>query len=202
MNEPTQKRSKLKPKVWSDVWPEEGLTATFLLETLAKLPEPPAPDSAKTGNYTLHYRALKNWFAGQSEWTVDAVILGSLAVYGWMPSILEGRTPKDRVITEERAERIAKALNDKAGEIELDFVNSSPVGTSKFLHFWCPQRYAIWDSRVRMAVVGDCKKLISATGEFEQYLMAMREIVEDLPVEERGEKMRRNEQRLFWAGRN
>jgi hypothetical protein len=97
---------------------------------------------------TGDYPAIRGWFSAQSEWTADTARIGSLMIYGWMPTIL--RTEKTDF------EQFAGELNDlKLGvkhEIGQPFVNASWVGTSKFLHFLKPDQWAIWDSRVCTAL--------------------------------------------------
>ena len=101
-------------------------------------------EATSTGDYP----AILGWFSAQSEWTADTARIGSLMIYGWMPTIL--RTEKTNF------EQFADTLNYlKLGgqpEIEQPFVNASWVGTSKFLHFLKPNQWAIWDSRVCTAL--------------------------------------------------
>jgi hypothetical protein len=100
-------------------------------------------------SYQNEHVIFVNWFAqNEGKWTAELVRLAGLAVYGWMPTILraEGRNGKPRII--DFAE-IAKLLN--SGSIlkeHYSFLNRSVVGTSKFLHFWRPEEYAIWDSKI------------------------------------------------------
>ena len=91
------------------------------------------------------YAAILHWFSKQNEWTADTARMGSLMVYGWMPTMI--KTEKTDF------ERFADFLNrGVADEIAEPFVNASWVGTSKFLHFWRPNQWAIWDSRVCWAL--------------------------------------------------
>jgi hypothetical protein len=120
------------------------ITPELVEEKLGK-PAPEEPD----GNYEFHYKALLDWFQSQEKWSANRVMLGCLAVYGWMPRILEVGRSADRCLTFARANDVAKKLNDGTASIDPPFVNQSIVGTSKFLHFWNPNEFAIWDSRVR-----------------------------------------------------
>jgi hypothetical protein len=91
--------------------------------------------------YAEDYPAILNWFSGQKLWTADAARIGGLMVYGWMPTIL--RTAKSDF------EKFADLLNREAvSEMTQPLLNASWVGTSKFLHFWRPAHFSIWDSKV------------------------------------------------------
>lgn len=93
-------------------------------------------------HYEDDYIAIRNWFDGRATWTDHDVRTGCLMVYGWMPTIF--KYGKDGGFAD-----IAKAMNE--GEIptsRMNFCNNSFVGTSKFLHFWRPWEFAIWDSRI------------------------------------------------------
>lgn len=115
-------------------------------------------DATKIGNYKLHYPAILHWFALQrGQWTGEAVLQGCLMVYGWMPTIFEGRKTKG-FLTKEYLEDIANMLNRDFQEWKVEnsnFCNGSVVGTSKFLHFWEPDKFAIWDSNVYRALLTD-----------------------------------------------
>lgn len=154
------------------------------------------PDSSK-GNYDLHYRAIEIWFRDVTNWTWESVIQGSLMVYGWMPTILEGRKNSANVLTRSQAIEIANDLNaERCGEISRRFVNNSLVGTSKFLHFWRPQTFAIWDSHVCRALTG-ATNAVSDTSTVERYFAAIRSVAAEREV-----AIRKIEQHLFWIGRN
>ena len=91
--------------------------------------------------YAEDYPAILSWFADQKIWTADTARIGSLMVYGWMPTIL--RSAKSDF------NKLADLLNaEGVSEIGQPLLNSSWVGTSKFLHFWKPSQFAIWDSKV------------------------------------------------------
>jgi hypothetical protein len=106
--------------------------------------------SIEQASYENEYEIFVSWFSQQDRaWTGDLVRLAGLAVYGWMPTILraEGRNGiKRQVNFDEIATLMLQGEKDK---IDLDFLNGSVVGTSKFLHFWRPDYFAIWDSRIR-----------------------------------------------------
>ncbi len=104
--------------------------------------------SLEEHSYYTEYEVLKRWFARRGVWKVEDVRLAGLAIYGWMPTILraEGRNKKPSKIN---FASIAERLN--RGDLPPEywnFLNNSYVGTSKFLHFWNPNRFAVWDSRI------------------------------------------------------
>lgn len=180
-------------------WPSGGLTADYIKQVLklhAGQDTEPYPK-----NYRLHYKALSNWFSHRQNWSVDDVFLGCLAVYGWMPTILEGRTPVKGLLSANKAKEIADLLTKSDWEkIPVDFVNRSVVGTSKFLHFWRPQYFSIWDSRVRDALVGACP-VRKAQDEVKEYYSAMRELHPRVDDKKRAKSMRKTELKLFRIGK-
>jgi hypothetical protein len=91
--------------------------------------------------YAAHYVILLEWFRQQNDrkWTSELVLMGGLAVYGWMPTILRTDITK--------LDEVAKSLNMGQPPARR-FLNNSVVGSSKFLHFWRPDKYAIWDSNI------------------------------------------------------
>ncbi len=103
--------------------------------------------------YLREYPILVKWFASfRGNWTGDRVRLAGLAVYGWMPTILRA---EKKLHTESQIaaffDDIADRLNGEAADFPKpcwNFLNNSYVGTSKFLHFWSPTTFAIWDSRI------------------------------------------------------
>lgn len=170
---------------------------TFLEKMEHVLCQPTSNEDWSKGNYKLHYEAMADWFQHERDWDWASVIQGSLMVFGWMPTILEGRTDRHLVITKEQASDVADALNAKDIEgIRKDFINLSPVGTSKFLHFWQPSAFAIWDSNVCVALTGDDRQSRSVP-IFEEYTAAIR-----LCAETHGLSLKDVEQRLFWFGLN
>jgi hypothetical protein len=103
--------------------------------------------------YLREYPILLDWFASfRREWTGNRVRLAGLAVYGWMPTILRAEKKlRAEGEIEPFFDDIARRLNDEENEFPVsswNFLNSSYVGTSKFLHFWSPTTFAIWDSRI------------------------------------------------------
>ena len=75
------------------------------------------------------------------------------------------------------------------------FLNGSVVGTSKFLHFWRPSEYAIWDSNIRAAL--GISQYRDALTSFEYYLHDIR-----MFCSARTESIREVEFALFNVGSN
>lgn len=117
-----------------------------------------SPRDFEEAAYREEYDILARWFADHMAgrtWTAEAVRLGALAIYGWMPTILRvhGRGEVSTDSAQVDFTKIANALNEGDDtKIEKNFLNRSYVGTSKFLHFCWPERFAIWDSNIKKAL--------------------------------------------------
>jgi hypothetical protein len=87
----------------------------------------------------------------------ETILAGALAVYGWMPTMLRS-CDVDTVRDNAKAFKTFRSAPDAAGglnalaHVDLQFVNRSTVGTSKFLHFLNPAAAPIWDRRVAAAL--------------------------------------------------
>ncbi len=109
------------------------------------------PKGAATTGYATSYPHLLQALVGRP---IDAAGYVAVAhmVYGWMPTVLELRTRSAVPFADEAA--ILESVRNGAAlsEDQLDqlkaSINNSIVGVSKLLHFLCPHRYAIWDSKV------------------------------------------------------
>lgn len=109
------------------------------------------PKGAGTTAYATSYPHLLQALVGRP---IDAAGYVAVAhmVYGWMPTVLELRTRSAVPFADEAA--ILESVRNGAAlsEDQLDqlkaSINNSIVGVSKLLHFLCPHRYAIWDSKV------------------------------------------------------
>jgi len=80
-------------------------------------------------------------------------------VYSWMPRILILNWEEVDDNWDNISELLTKASSDdelKKSEIETlsTLINNSIIGTSKVLHFINPEKYPIWDSRVREYLYG------------------------------------------------
>ncbi|MDZ4139163.1 MAG: hypothetical protein U1D66_09850 [Erythrobacter sp.] len=151
-------------------------------------PVPPRPEGR---HYENDYTAIRTWFDGRTTWTDDDVRLGCLMVYGWMPTIF--RYGKDSGFAD-----IAEAMNE--GTIptsRMNFCNNSYVGTSKFLHFWRPQEFAIWDSRICKLLGWGC--VADTAKNFLTYQYFVRKFADELKLadETQSLSLRDIEQSLF-----
>ncbi len=76
-------------------------------------------------------------------------IVGAYFSYGWMPTMLR---LGDDIAKALKALNNARDSEEQISEDEFltiaSVINGSVVGASKLLHFVCPDKYAIWDSRV------------------------------------------------------
>jgi hypothetical protein len=126
-------------------------------------------------SYQNEHEILQKWFSDNTRnkaWNGPLVRLAGLAIYGWMPTILraEGRKSVERNVN---FDEIANRLNnDGITESDFTFLNGSVVGTSKFLHFWKPENFAIWDSNIRSAL--KLSAYGNALEQFSDYLVDIR----------------------------
>ena len=83
------------------------------------------------------------------------LVIGINFTYGWMPTIMDFRS--------EDFKKPLKILNSAKNGVRPTFeeliilkgvFNNSLVGASKLLHFICPEKIAIWDSRVYRYLTG------------------------------------------------
>lgn len=110
------------------------------------------PKGAGTTGYATSYPRLLQALVGRP---MDAAgyVAAAHMVYGWMPTVLELRTADAATPFAQEAAILESVRNGAAlSEDQLDqlkaSINNSIVGVSKLLHFLCPDRYAIWDSKV------------------------------------------------------
>jgi hypothetical protein len=99
--------------------------------------------------YINVYPSLVEYVSRQKK-DIHSLISISHMVYGWMPTIIKFRLNNND---------FDPWKNIKAGSLKKEFIiqmkdciNNSIVGTSKFLHFTNPDKYAIWDSRVYRSI--------------------------------------------------
>ena len=151
--------------------------------------------SLEEKSYETEHGILVKWFEqNEGNWGAGFVRIAGLAIYGWMPTILraEGRGLKRRNVD---FSEIAKELN--SGSIDPkhhNFLNGSYIGTSKFLHFWRPDGFAIWDRNIHKAL--DLSGAVNAKANFEDYQHDICEY-----RDQHGGDLRDIEFRLFCAGR-
>jgi hypothetical protein len=98
------------------------------------------------------YDALVRLFSRLDPASDEDLIVGALAVYGWMPTMMNkliAREELKKLIAElawTGTNEVAAALQRNIPSGALRSVNNSIVGTSKLLHFFLPDKVAIWDS--------------------------------------------------------
>lgn len=103
----------------------------------------------KVADNQEQYRALRLLFSTLAAQPIDkeAILIGTLAVYGWMPLMMPTNTVHaDAEVT---LERILTGKTARSGQF---FFLRSRSATTKFLHFLAPTRYFICDSRVKNAL--------------------------------------------------
>lgn len=119
------------------------------------------------------YREFVAYFNSLKEINIHNMIIGINFVYGWMPTIFEFKKDDDKSFND-TLQLLNKVKNENllnANELELlkSLFNNSLVGTSKLLHFICPELYPIWDSRVYYYLTGN-KAYAHFIGNCETYL--------------------------------
>ncbi len=96
----------------------------------------------------LSYKEFVEFFGSKKELTPHDLVIGAYFTYGWMPTMLELKGDIGALTA------IANKSRRKEGISRDEFsrfacaINGSVVGASKLLHFICPEKHAIWDSRV------------------------------------------------------
>jgi hypothetical protein len=111
------------------------------------------PNSAPL--YITQYPAFLTFFGSIKAWDRQSVILGASLVYSWMPTILKRledapglavwlRKFTEHGLTCDEPEEVLDLLKLEPPP----FINSSCVGTSKFLHFYRPALFPIIDSKI------------------------------------------------------
>jgi hypothetical protein len=98
------------------------------------------------------YKELVKYFesvSSEKPLTAHHFFIGAYFSYGWMPTMLRVTGCIDDAL---KAVNKARASKQSISEAEFmtiaSVINGSVVGASKLLHFICPDKYAIWDSRV------------------------------------------------------
>jgi hypothetical protein len=108
--------------------------------------------------YSEGYLALRHLVRDRTNPKRERELLAAAyAVYGWMPTILKrvDNLPRlSQFVAEVRCLPVSEALplvrdaakSNRSGP--LTSLNNSVVGTSKLLHFFRPDLFPIWDSRI------------------------------------------------------
>ncbi|WP_182872317.1 hypothetical protein [Bradyrhizobium diazoefficiens] len=98
------------------------------------------------------YSALIRLFSQLDHRRDDDLLAGALAVYGWMPTMMDELSSRDELkaliaeLIGTKPDLVVGVLDRYQGTGALRSVNNSIVGTSKLLHFFLPEKVAIWDS--------------------------------------------------------
>jgi hypothetical protein len=114
-----------------------------------------APDHYDFAN-RLHtceqHSALLRLFARLDAKDENDLLAGALAVYGWMPTMMDTLSSRNELkelivdLASTESNRIVTTMTQYIGTGALRSVNNSTVGTSKLLHFFLPRKVPIWDS--------------------------------------------------------
>lgn len=96
----------------------------------------------------ISYTEFLKYFSNLNKISKHNLIIGINFTYAWMPTIFDFRSDK----LDEATVLLNKVKSNLLTVPELELLkgcfNNSLVGVSKLLHFICPTKYAIWDSRV------------------------------------------------------
>lgn len=102
----------------------------------------------RQSSYLKSYPLLMDWFQN-SEITGTNICLGIHLIYGWMPKIpVIGEITSDQIDLLKDVKNNSYQLKDDELSVLIPLTNNSVVGISKYLHFLCPEKYAIWDSKI------------------------------------------------------
>ncbi len=125
----------------------------------------------------------------QDKSAVAAVAL-LLAVYGWMPTMVNshrlaefGDLEANLFIPAGNCQNPAEAVA-LIEELETPLVNNSWIGTSKFLHFLKPTMFPIWDSRVATARGYDYRNKYNTLEAYAAFLEYAHQRVGDPAIEQ------------------
>lgn len=135
-----------------------------------------------SGTYLMSYPHFIQYFNNVKTITFHELTIGINFTYGWMPTIFDYRSDK---FTE-----VLKILNKyKSGTIPDDRemtilrnnLNNSIVGTSKLLHFICPNLIPIWDSRVYKYLTDETAHgyRVDKVSNFRQYVAFCNNLISD-----------------------
>jgi hypothetical protein len=128
---------------------------TLLTRILPAVPDL-LPQLGKPSNraYLRSYREFVRHAQALKPIDEGAVILVAGLVYSWMPRTLKLGGPADLAAAAEILESSRRRINltPKTFEGLSTAFGGSPVAASKALHFFHPELYPIWDSRVWRAL--------------------------------------------------
>lgn len=106
-------------------------------------------------------------------------IVGAYFSYGWMPTMLRlGENVSAAIQAVNKARALAHPISEEEFLTIAAVINGSVVGASKLLHFICPNKYAIWDSRVYRFIFKEEPYYyrLEAPQVYQEYLNALRVI--------------------------
>lgn len=114
------------------------------------------------------------------------LVIGVSLVYSWMPTIPTiDFQDFDKVVLALERIRQGYVLTDLDLEMMKACINNSLVGTSKLLHFLCPDRFPIWDSRVARYFLGrEPYQLVNSFKHYKCYVNFCREVIQEPRYEE------------------
>jgi hypothetical protein len=104
-------------------------------------------------------------------------IVGAYFSYGWMPTMLRlGDNISAALKAINKARSSTRDISEKEFLEIAAVINRSVVGASKLLHFICPNKYAIWDSRVYRFIFKEepSTHRLSKPRAYQDYLDALR----------------------------
>lgn len=109
--------------------------------------------------------------------TAHNFIVGAYFSYGWMPTMLRlGDNISAALKAINKARSSTRDISEKEFLEIAAVINGSVVGASKLLHFICPNKYAIWDSRVYRFIFKEepSTHRLSKPRVYQDYLDALR----------------------------
>ena len=131
--------------------------------------------------YVQTYKEFLSYFNDLKDINKHNLVIGAHFVYGWMPTVLNLNIKNEKEVLD-ILNKVKKGvlINEADVEILKRSINNSVVGVSKLLHFICPQKYAIWDSRVYKYIYGkNSQHKIQQPKLYLEYLSAIEEIVKN-----------------------
>lgn len=134
-----------------------------------------------SNEYVHTYNEFLKYFSSLKNIKRHNLVIGAHFVYGWMPTVLNLDSSNEKEVLYilnrvKNGDRIA----EKDIEMLKHSINNSIIGTSKLLHFICPNKYAIWDSRVCKYICGNVSQYkIQQPKLYLEYLSAIDEIVKN-----------------------
>jgi hypothetical protein len=136
-----EKNKKKKRKRGEPLFNQDRVTKRFFNDARKMSP---------TDDHWIHrsYQEFVGFFESRKKLGPAEAVLGASMAYAWMPTILDFRGDAGAVAVILRRAKEDGELSADDLETLADAVNNSMVGASKLLHFVCPEKYAIWDSRV------------------------------------------------------